>query len=285
MPNPRHFNIQHTTTYAYSWDVKKIKNLIKIYPTESEYQKVISQQLFVTGNPEIRESKDVFGNKFGLFTIAGPCNLLVISTTLEVETYYHDTLAAAYNSKLHTWEDINLLAMDSSFQLFLNQKKFEQIYEISNIVLNMNVLSKNPLDVILECNRFVYNTFRYDTFATNVTTSLWDIWQMKAGVCQDFAHVLIYMLRLANIPARYVSGYICSNNEGYRGDGATHAWVEAYLPNYGWWGLDPTNNCVVEDKHIKVAVGRDYQDVAPVKGEYSGTASQSMNAIVTVSHS
>ena len=256
-----------------------------MYPLEDDHQKLISQQFFVTGNPEIRVSKDVFGNKFGLFTIVGPCNYLVISTTIEVETFYKDTLADAYNSKLHTWADINLLAMDSSFQLFLNPKKYEKIWEISNLVLNMNVLSKNPLDVILECNRYIYNNFKYDTTATNVSSSLWDVWQMKAGVCQDFALVLIYMLRLANIPARYVSGYICSNNNGYRGDGATHAWVEAYLPNYGWWGLDPTNNCVVEDKHIKVAVGRDYQDVAPVKGEYLGAGNQTMNAVVTVSHS
>jgi transglutaminase-like putative cysteine protease len=95
---------------------------------------------------------------------------------------------------------------------------------------------------------------------------------------------LIYMLQTTSIPARYVCGYICPNQDGLRGEGASHAWVEAYLPTYGWLGVDPTNNCVVGDKHVKIAIGRHFDDVAPVKGVYSGGAFQTMKATVTVSH-
>ncbi|MBY0424946.1 MAG: transglutaminase family protein, partial [Cytophagales bacterium] len=124
----------------------------------------------------------------------------------------------------------------------------------------------------------------YNPSATLVDTPMEAAWWRKAGVCQDFSHVLIYMLRSVSIPARYVSGYICPNATGYRGDGATHAWVEAYLPNVGWIGVDPTNNCIVGETHVRVAVGRDYHDVAPVVGEYQGLFGQDLRVIVTVSY-
>ena len=90
---------------------------------------------------------------------------------------------------------------------------------------------------------------------TDVETTIDEVWKLKAGVCQDFAHVLLVMLHMINIPARYVSGYVCPNKNGMRGEGATHAWVEAYIPFYGWLGLDPTNNCMVNDLHVRLATG------------------------------
>jgi transglutaminase-like putative cysteine protease len=92
------------------------------------------------------------------------------------------------------------------------------------------------------------------------------------------------MLRMTGIPARYVSGYICSNRNGMRGEGATHAWVEAYIPVYGWLGLDPTNNCFVNDLHIRLAVGRNFSDCSPVKGTYKGTSNHKLEVGVSVSY-
>ncbi len=84
--------------------------------------------------------------------------------------------------------------------------------------------------------------------------------------------ILLAMLRLIDIPSRYVSGYICPNKNGMRGEGATHAWVEAYIPFYGWLGIDPTNNCIVNDTHVRLAIGRSFSDCSPVKGTYRGTS-------------
>ena len=92
------------------------------------------------------------------------------------------------------------------------------------------------------------------------------------------------MLRYMDIPARYVSGYICPNKNGMRGEGATHAWVEAYLPDYGWLGLDPTNNCLVDDTHVRLAVGRNFVDCSPVKGTYKGTSKHKLEVKVSVSY-
>jgi len=112
-----------------------------------------------------------------------------------------------------------------------------------------------------------------------------EIWKLKAGVCQDFAHILTLMLRLVGIPARYVSGYICTHrNTTMRGEGATHAWAEAYIPDYGWMGIDPTNNCIANETHVRLAVGRNFSDCSPVKGVYKGTSDHRLDVSVAVGY-
>ena len=95
---------------------------------------------------------------------------------------------------------------------------------------------------------------------------------------------MLALLKMVNIPARYVSGYICPHNNGMRGDGATHAWVEAYLPFYGWLGFDPTNNCIATEKHVRLAVGRNFSDCSPVKGTYRGGAEHTLEVQVSVQY-
>ena len=97
--------------------------------------------------------------------------------------------------------------------------------------------------------------------------------------CQDFTNVLIELCRIAQIPCRYVSGYVFATGR-FRGTSATHAWVEVFIPNYGWIGLDPTNNCIADIYHIKLAVGRNYNDCSPVKGVYKGNETQLMDVKV-----
>jgi transglutaminase-like putative cysteine protease len=96
--------------------------------------------------------------------------------------------------------------------------------------------------------------------------------------------MLLVMLRILSIPSRYVSGYICPNKNGMRGEGATHAWVDAYIPQYGWLGLDPTNNCYVNDLHVRLAVGRNFADCSPVKGTYKGMSEHTLEVGVSVSY-
>jgi transglutaminase-like putative cysteine protease len=138
--------------------------------------------------------------------------------------------------------------------------------------------------VAQKLNEYVYQQFQYIKGVTNVETTCDEIWRLKAGVCQDFAHILLAMLRTIHIPARYVSGYICPNRNGMRGEGATHAWVEAFIPDYGWLGLDPTNNCIVNDLHVRLAVGRNFSDCSPVKGTYKGTSNHKLEVGVSVSY-
>lgn len=134
----------------------------------------------------------------------------------------------------------------------------------------------------LVLSEFVYDNFSYKQGITNIETPIEDIWKLKAGVCQDFAHILLAILRIYGIPARYVSGYICPKETGVRGEGATHAWVEAHIPFYGWLGLDPTNNCIVTDGHVKMAIGRSFSDCTPVKGTYKGSGEHILEVKVQV---
>jgi transglutaminase-like putative cysteine protease len=131
----------------------------------------------------------------------------------------------------------------------------------------------------------VYNNFQYQKGVTSIETATEEIWNLKAGVCQDFAHILLVFLRMFNIPGRYVSGYICPKNKEMRGVGATHAWVEAYIPWYGWLGFDPTNNCVVNDQHVRLAVGRNFTDCTPVKGTFKGSLMHTLEVAVEIENS
>jgi transglutaminase-like putative cysteine protease len=143
---------------------------------------------------------------------------------------------------------------------------------------------QTPLEAALQLRNYVYEQFKYIKGVTSVESTLDEVWKLKAGVCQDFAHILLVLLRQIQIPARYVSGYICPNRNGMRGEGATHAWIEAYIPYNGWVGLDPTNNCVADDLHVRLAVGRNFSDCSPVKGTYKGTAGQKLEVGVSVSY-
>lgn len=276
------FQIKHTTSYTYFHTVSKSHNLIKMYPVQDKNQKVTSHYISVSGNPLVKRGTDIFGNNFGIFALPEEHRELVIISEMEVKTLPRNI--SLESLAVQPWDDLFLLGLDSSFRLFLYPKRFHVLPDVWRVVNSYNIGKMKPWEVVVAFNEYVNKHFEYNPFATMVDTPLEEAWFMKAGVCQDFSHVLIYMLRSVNIPARYVSGYICPNNNGMRGDAASHAWVEAYMPNHGWIGVDPTNNCLAEEKHVRVAVGRDYQDVAPVVGQYHGFSGQAMKVVVTVGY-
>ena len=130
---------------------------------------------------------------------------------------------------------------------------------------------------------WIYENFKYDPSSTKVSSRVDEVFALRSGVCQDYAHVLIALCRSVGIPARYASGYLYNGpSDSLVGAQASHAWTEIYLPESGWIGLDPTNNTLADARFIKVAVGRDYEDVAPVKGQYIGTSSCRMEVDVAV---
>ncbi|RYZ28125.1 MAG: transglutaminase family protein, partial [Sphingobacteriales bacterium] len=126
--------------------------------------------------------------------------------------------------------------------------------------------------------------FKYIKGITNIETTVQEILELRSGVCQDFAHVMLEILRSLGIPSRYVSGYICPNKNGMRGEGATHAWIEAWIPGNGWTGIDPTNNVWVTNHHVRLAVGRNFNDCSPIKGTFKGPARQSLSVYVSVGY-
>jgi transglutaminase-like putative cysteine protease len=130
--------------------------------------------------------------------------------------------------------------------------------------------------LVLNVIQYLRDHFDYARDVTNVSSPVEDVLRLGKGVCQDFAHLLIAVLRSLGVPARYVSGYIHRPNK----ESQSHAWCEAWLPDLGWVGLDPTNNCVVNEHFVKVAIGRDFTDVPPNKGVYRGSGEESIGVRV-----
>lgn len=276
-----HFFIKHKTEYIYSDVIFESAYKIKLYPLIDDYLKLINHNIQVSFNPIIETFVDFNQNIVGSFSIVEPHKKFIIESYLEVITS-KKSLPKLKGTVDKNWELLNGLKKDINFIDFLlkNPSKGDSFY--NSLLSKINILEKQPQDIAVELCEYVYKNFKYTKNVTTVNTTIDEVWDLKAGVCQDFAHVLIHILKMANIPAKYVSGYICSNENGLIGLGATHAWVEAYIPNYGWLGLDPTNNCIVSDKHVKIATGRNYFDCAPVDGIYRGTATNKLNVEVEV---
>jgi transglutaminase-like putative cysteine protease len=275
------FSIHHITKYTYEGPVRDSANQIILYPIKDEYQDVLRQDLTISGAPPVDVHKDYYGNEVGSFTYAAQHDSLIIDSRIEVITRARPPLQDTAD-KDEQWQWLEQARWKVPYIDFLHQESFAYLPEVLNTVGNIHSLT--PLQAARQLRTYVYEQFKYIQGITTVETTLDEVWRLKAGVCQDFAHILLVFLRQIRIPARYVSGYICPNRNGMRGEGATHAWIEAWIPNNGWVGLDPTNNCEADELHVRLAVGRNFSDCSPAKGTYKGAAGQQLEVGVSVSY-
>jgi transglutaminase-like putative cysteine protease len=275
------FSIQHITSYRYNRPIKESVNEIKIFPIRDERQEPVKQELIITGNPELYVFEDYWGNQVAQFNLLAAHQELVIDSRIVVRTSEWNTtvlpnclpesLEAAVN------QDIRLLSFTQPLSIVHEEQMHSYVQQLFHP-------QKKIALIVQDCCQFIFEQFHYIKGITTVETTLDEILEKKAGVCQDFAHVMLQILRRMGIPCRYVSGYICPNKNGMRGEGATHAWVEAFIPSYGWLGFDPTNNVVATQHHVKLATGRDFSDCTPVKGSFKGPARQSLSVYVSVGY-
>jgi transglutaminase-like putative cysteine protease len=277
------FKIRHITRYLYEDTVRDSANQIMLYPIRDEWQDTEEHTISISGNPMVNVHVDYFGNEVGTFTHAHPHRELVIDSQLIVTTRTRN-LPADDAPPEAQWKELENLRFQLPLIDFQRQELFEALPKIKKIIEKEQHKNYTPLQTARQFSEYIYQNFEYRKGITTVETTLDEIWKLKSGVCQDFAHMLLAMLRLINIPARYVSGYICPNKSGMRGEGATHAWVEAYIPFYGWLGVDPTNNCLVNETHVRLAVGKNFTDCSPVKGTYRGTSNHTLDVTVSVSY-
>lgn len=273
------YRIKHITRYRYASPVIDSANQVMLFPIDDETQQVVKQELIITNQPSVEIFTDYFGNKVGIFSIVKPHTELLIQSNIEVVTAEHpplrDELPAATQ-----WNDMATMRNEYPYMEFLQGTT--PLEELSQVVHAAMKDQPTPFALAQLSSTFIYSNFEYKKGITSIETRVEEIWQLKAGVCQDFANILLVMLRLAGIPARYVSGYICPKDQELRGEGATHAWVEAFIPAFGWLGLDPTNNCLTDDRHVKLAIGRNFSDCTPVKGTYKGSSEHILEVAVTI---
>lgn len=275
------YHLKHITRYQYAAPITDSANQIILSPPNNEFQKILEHEIKISPNAPVDYFTDYFGNKVGIFSIVPPHQTLEIVVLAEVAT--QKIPEPEWQTSIdEQWKSLQALTNDFAVMDFLKVDKFENIAVFQQLADELVLTGFGLLDAVKAYSSYIFKNFTYQQGITNVETNVDEIWQLKAGVCQDFAHLLLELLRLKGIPARYVSGYICPAEHVMRGEGATHAWVEAFLPGYGWLGVDPTNNCLVSDAHIKIAVGRNFNDCTPVKGTYKGTANHALSVSVVI---
>ena len=276
------FKIHHITKYHYDKPIAESINEIRIFPYQCNEQELLQHDLIITNQPTVNIYKDYWGNKAGTFNINESHHELVIESKLVVRTIYDqstlensvagfETLANEIKDSLQLIELIKPDSIESQ----------NQIQAIVNTYFNDQLSVKK---VVEDCSAYIFTNYTYTKGITTIETTIDEILNHKQGVCQDFAHLLLQILRTIGIPCRYVSGYVCPNKNGMRGEGATHAWVEAWIPDAGWMGIDPTNNVWVSNHHVKLAVGRNFEDCSVVKGTFKGVAKQELYVFVSVGY-
>ncbi len=279
------FKIHHITKYIYDRPVRESANQIKIFPFAHEHQELHSQNLVITDNPSVNLFKDYWGNSVGWFMLHEPHTELIIDSQLTVNVPLLNRANPLATSRFSDWDILRgCIAQDMKMLDFSKPETISSKSDITEMVADLRHNRDTPAMFIQRCSEYIFEKFEYKKGITTVETTVDEILKMKSGVCQDFAHVLLEMLRSVSIPSRYVSGYICPNHDGARGAGATHAWVEVYLPSTGWVGIDPTNNVWVTDQHVSLAVGRHFNDCSPVKGTFKGPANQALSVFVSVGY-
>ena len=277
------FKIRHITRYSYEVPVRDSANQIILYPIKDTFQDVLQHTIQITGNPVVEVHKDYYGNDVGTFTHSKPHQELVIDSNLVVATK-HKPLPTVELSREEQWKFYDSIVYQVPYIDFLKISSGDSLSEIDQLIALPEFQDKTPLELVNQFCSYIYKNFTYKKGITTVETTIEEIWKIKSGVCQDFAHMLLAMLRKIKIPARYVSGYICPHKNGMRGEGATHAWVEAYIPDYGWVGIDPTNNVLANETHVRLAVGKNFTDCSPVKGTYRGTSNHTLEVAVSVEY-
>ena len=281
--------ISHYTHYTYQEPVRYSVNEIRLTPQTDSRQFCYEHSITVNPNVELFSYEDFFSNKVHSFSISEPHPELLIKAesvvlTDEKDLYQGRQLPLSTEKKI-----IRSNTFQNHFTEYLIGTAYTKISpELDTFVINNieDLDSSGGIYLLLRhISKNIYLNFIYDPKATDVHTTVEETLKLKRGVCQDFAHLMIAVCRSKGIPARYVSGYhFIGDLQGGHADyeQASHAWVEAYIPSKGWVGYDPTNNGMVNWRYVKIGHGRDYRDIVPVKGVYTGPAAQTLTVKVDV---
>jgi len=276
------FQIVHITKYKYSLPVKESINEVRLFPHNFDNQDVLQHQLIVTNNPNIQISNDYYGNQVGIFNILEAHQEMSIESRMLVRVNHSlkiPDIDYSIVADLEEYKSKSIALLRLSYpEVIQNQQELKQI------LVDIGCEHAPIVEIAQKCSDYIFRNFTYTKGITNVETTVDEILSLRSGVCQDFAHILLQLLRSLGIPSRYVSGYICPNKDGLRGEGATHAWVEVYTTQAGWLGIDPTNNIWTMDNHVKLAVGRNFCDCTPVKGTFNGIAKQTLSVCVSIGY-
>lgn len=287
-----HYKINHVTTYEYAEPVSVCHNQVLLTPCEDPRIECRSHRLLIRPTPtDSSKRQDMFGNHIHRFSVERSHRKLQITATSRVsvsgsphfDTQDSPTAAALAKSfqlqQDHHWFDAWLFLRDSP--------RVRRHPEFEAYARHCIQPTTPVLKGIQDLTERIHDEFAYDAQATDVDTDAVQAFEKRRGVCQDFAHIQISCLRSLGIPARYVSGYLRTlppkGQPRLVGADQSHAWVSAYCgEELGWIEIDPTNKMLASMDHVPVARGRDYGDVAPVRGVYVGGGQHALRVTVDV---
>ncbi|MBL9117031.1 MAG: transglutaminase family protein [Verrucomicrobiaceae bacterium] len=261
--------VYHRTRYVYRTAVTDSHNEVRLRPATEDPRRLHFFLLKVHPPKRLRHRRDDFFNYVQWFDIPEPHTELIIEATSHVVTTSPYTEGRPLGCNFWQYKEDEASDM---LHPFLSGSEY---VSIENDVWRLAIDAREDRQDVFESAEaimnFIHSGWSYTPHATHAQTHMNEVLADRRGVCQDFAHVMLGMCRTQGIPARYVSGYLYNGPMGHlRGAMASHAWCEVWLPGRGWYGLDPTNNTLADERYVKIATGRDYADAAPIRGSFSG---------------
>jgi transglutaminase-like putative cysteine protease len=266
----KRFEIEHTTVFTYTGPITETMMELRLMPLDGHGQRLLDFTLEINPRVKVATYRDGYGNLVHYFNLLRAHQKLRVTSRSLVEM--GDGAAAEEADDALVWDFLRFRApvTDEPGVRALAARHAPADPESGPAV-------EDALDNLTLA---ISRDFTYDPAVTNVYTEVAEVLELRAGVCQDFAHLFIAGARAMGVPARYVSGYIHVPGEGGVMEGASHAWAEAWVPGAGWAGFDATHPVRAGENHVRVAVGRDYRDAAPTRGVYVGIATGTMTVNV-----
>jgi len=272
--------IHHTTTYIYPRPVVNSVNEVWLRPLSDRRQACRSFVLSTSPPSEPRPYTDYFGNTVYHFDVPEPHERLEIVADADVETEEIDG-PSLLESDLSPYRPLSLDETDRWLDFLAETPLTAAGTAVRQLATAIRGQQTTVARTLAGVAQQVSDSLRYETGLTGVHTTAEAALALGTGVCQDYTHLFLAISRSLGIPARYVSGYLATDEHGEEVQ-ASHAWPEALLPAAGWIAFDPTNGRLVDGRYVRVAVGRDYADVPPVRGAYSGPSGNGLDVAVYV---
>jgi transglutaminase-like putative cysteine protease len=283
------YAIRHFTRYRYSRFVWQSMMEVRMHPRSEGNQRCFVFQLSVNPRARIFGYTDFYGNLVHHFDLPSRHGQLTIIADALVDIDAQPSIPDVM--EYEGWQQLEELVEKKDYWDMLMPSHFArsspELEQLAGEIGATERKGRSPLAFLRDIASGVHRSFSYVKRSTTVNSPIEGALRSRQGVCQDFAHIMIALVRNARIPCRYVSGYLYRNSENAHpsADGATHAWVEALLPGIGWVGFDPTTNRLASENHIRTAIGRDYADVPPTMGMMKGKADTQMQVRVRVTPS
>jgi transglutaminase-like putative cysteine protease len=279
------YTIRHVTRFTYEAPISESMMEARMQPCTDASQRCVRFGLSTTPPSRVKMYQDHDGNIVHHFNIPGRHSRLTVTAEAFVECRPPQPLPSGLG--VDAWLHLDSATPTGRFWDELNSSPFAHRTPLLDAFAEEIGLVRgdDPLATVTRLMSDVHTRFEYSRKSTRVDSPIDDALSARRGVCQDFAHVFIALVRRLGIPCRYVSGYLFQRPDGTARsvDGATHAWVEAWLPGLEWVGFDPTHNTTAGERHIRVAVGRDYADVPPTRGVFKGSSAMKSELAVGVS--